>query len=191
MWTVQRTILDQIAASTTETGTAVVLITHNLAMAAKRADRILVMYQGECVEQGEARQIIDAPQHEYTKRLLAADPSLAIVSDRLELAMDDSDVVLEARSLRKEFGGRGGAFVAVDDVSFQLRRGRTLAIVGESGSGKSMIASMVLGWRRRRVGRSSWIARISPRCGGARRSWRFVAGSSRCSRTRSRRWIRG
>lgn len=143
--TVQRTILDQIAQSTREAGTAVILITHDLAMAAERADRIFVMYQGECVEQGSARSIIDAPQHEYTQRLLAADPSLAVANPRVPEAAAAQDVVLEARGLRKEYGGRGGTFVAVDEMSFSLRRGQTLAIVGESGSGKSTTASMVLG----------------------------------------------
>ncbi|MGO2750623.1 MAG: ABC transporter ATP-binding protein [Pseudoclavibacter sp.] len=143
--TVQRTILDQIAQSTRETGTSVILITHDLAMAAERADRILVMHRGVCVEQGSARDIIDRPQHEYTRRLLAAEPSLAVTPRRDTATPTQADVVLEARNLRKEYAGKGGAFAAVDGVSFRLRRGETLGIVGESGSGKSTTAAMALG----------------------------------------------
>ncbi|TGO04548.1 dipeptide ABC transporter ATP-binding protein [Serinibacter arcticus] len=82
--TVQRVILDKLADLTTSRGTSVLLITHDLGLAAERASHLLVMYRGELVEHGSAREILRDPQHEYTKRLLAAAPSLA--SRRIQIA---------------------------------------------------------------------------------------------------------
>jgi peptide/nickel transport system ATP-binding protein len=82
--TVQRVILDKLADLTSSRGTSVLLITHDLGLAAERASHLLVMYRGELVEHGSAREILQDPQHEYTKRLLAAAPSLA--SRRIQIA---------------------------------------------------------------------------------------------------------
>ena len=165
--TVQRQILDHLEVLTQELGTAVLFITHDLGLAAERAEHLVVMFKGRVVESGPARQILADPQHPYTKRLVSSAPSLAsrriqsahergVESDEL-LARHADDVaprrdeVVVARNLTKVFsirGGRPGAntdFKAVDDVSFSLLRGRTLALVGESGSGKSTAANMVLG----------------------------------------------
>jgi peptide/nickel transport system ATP-binding protein len=165
--TVQRQILDHLEVLTRELGTAVLFITHDLGLAAERAEHLVVMFKGRVVESGPARQILADPQHPYTKRLVASAPSLA--SRRIQVAHEQgeaSDELLAhhadaepvrapdavvARNLTKVFqirGARPGAstdFTAVDDVSFTLKRGSTLALVGESGSGKSTAANMVLG----------------------------------------------
>ncbi|WP_216898550.1 dipeptide ABC transporter ATP-binding protein [Nocardia alni] len=168
--TVQRRILDHLDELTTELGTAVLLITHDLGLAAERAEHLVVMYRGRVVESGPALRILRDPQHPYTKRLVNSAPSLAsqrlaVVDRRIELRdkavevaeraaadiPEASDAVVVADQLTKVYKVRGSApwrsteFPAVDDVSFRLERGTTTAIVGESGSGKSTVAKMVLG----------------------------------------------
>lgn len=171
--TVQRQILDHLDGLTSELGTAVLLITHDLGLAAERAEHLVVMYRGKVVESGPALRILREPQHLYTKKLVHSAPSLASqrlssVRERIEVrkqavqvaeevaAADAeiaavSDDVVVAQNLTKAFKIRGSTpwqstdFVAVDDVSFRLKRGTTTAIVGESGSGKSTVAQMVLG----------------------------------------------
>ncbi|MGK8521639.1 dipeptide ABC transporter ATP-binding protein [Nocardia asteroides] len=167
--TVQRQILDHLQQLTAELGTAVLLITHDLGLAAERAEHLVVMYRGRVVESGPALRILRDPQHRYTKRLVSSAPSLAAqrrsaVRQRVEIraraeqaATADTeravaaDEVVIAEHLRRTFRLRDRApwrsteFVAVDDVSFRLRRGSTTAIVGESGSGKTTVAQMVLG----------------------------------------------
>ncbi|WP_404436237.1 ABC transporter ATP-binding protein [Microbacterium aerolatum] len=151
--TVQRRILDQLDQLTDELGTAVFLITHDLALAAERADRIVVMFRGRIVESGASEKVLGDPQHEYTKQLLAAAPSLASRREPLAVrdAATDAAPFVEVRDLRKEFAlrspkpGEPETFTAVDGMSFSIPRGRTVSIVGESGSGKSTTANMVLG----------------------------------------------
>ena len=150
--TVQRRILDQLDSLTDELGTAVFLITHDLALAAERADRIVVMFRGKVVEEGTSAEVLGDPQHEYTKQLLAAAPSLASRRDALpQRDTATGTPFVEIRDLRKEFAlrapkaGEPQTFTAVDGVSFEIRRGTTVSIVGESGSGKSTTANMVLG----------------------------------------------
>ena len=156
--TVQRVILDHMASLAAEKGTSVLLITHDLGLAAERADTIVVMNQGEIVESGPSRVILENPQHPYTQRLVAAAPSLA--SQRIQARAEDRGIQHEedlataaptvvVQDLVKEYKIRRGSFRserfrAVDGVSFEIPRGRTLALVGESGSGKSTIAKMVL-----------------------------------------------
>ncbi|OYO16947.1 ABC transporter ATP-binding protein [Enemella evansiae] len=148
--TVQRRILDRLEELTGEFGTAVLLITHDLALAAERADRVVVMYRGEIVEQGTAAEVLEQPQHDYTKTLLAAIPGLHTeIRERFE--HDPQDLLLQATDLVKTFevradrGWRTGTFTAVDGVSIDIPRRATVSLVGESGSGKSTVASMVLG----------------------------------------------
>ncbi|MEU8897624.1 ABC transporter ATP-binding protein [Nocardia sp. NPDC048505] len=175
--TVQRQILDHLDGLTSELGTAVLLITHDLGLAAERAEHLVVMYRGRVVESGPALQILRNPQHLYTKKLVNSAPSLAsqrlsAVRKRAEireqavevaeqvaeqvLAEDAAvstvpDDVVIAENLTKAFKIRGSTpwkstdFIAVDNVSFRLKRGTTTAIVGESGSGKSTVTQMVLG----------------------------------------------
>jgi ABC-type glutathione transport system ATPase component len=167
--TVQRQILDHLGDMTRDLGTAVLFITHDLGLAAERAEHLVVMFKGRIVESGPAREILADPQHPYTQRLVASAPSLA--SRRIQVAHEHGEEseelkahhgdveqapagpkdVVVAKNLTKVFqirGSRPGSttdFKAVDDVSFTLGRGRTLALVGESGSGKSTAANMVLG----------------------------------------------
>ena len=162
--TVQRRVLDMLEERTRLLGTAVVLITHDLALAAERADRVLVMYRGEIVETGPAARILASPQHEYTRRLVAAAPSLmtapliAIDQRRSETmaeeegedhARHDSRTLVEIDSIGKSYRLRGRTrrdlFWAVHDVSLRIPQGKTVAIVGESGSGKSTTAKLLLG----------------------------------------------
>ncbi|WP_314645925.1 ABC transporter ATP-binding protein [uncultured Microbacterium sp.] len=155
--TVQQTILDQIGAMTRELGTAVLLITHDLGLAAERAERVVVMHRGKVVEQGPARQILEAPRHPYTQSLVQAAPSVAVARLRpetfvveAETAQQTSDApvdhIVEIEGLTKVYPvrGRGEDFVAVKDVSLAIPRGETVAIVGESGSGKTTTARMLL-----------------------------------------------
>ena len=165
--TVQRQILDHLDKMTTELGTAVLLITHDLGLAAERADKVVVMYRGQVVESGPSLELLQNPQHPYTQRLVASAPSLAsrriqaakemgVESDDLLAPAEDAvvassmpDEVLQIENLSKVFKlrsgfGRATDFTAVDDVSFSVKRGTTTAIVGESGSGKSTVAQMVL-----------------------------------------------
>ncbi|MFK3835617.1 ABC transporter ATP-binding protein [Microbacterium sp. NPDC087868] len=162
--TVQRTILDQIGAMTRELGTAVLLITHDLGLAAERAERVVVMHRGKVVEQGPARQILEDPQHPYTQSLVKAAPSVAAarlrpeafqVEERADATAEASvdsgsaakaDHIVEIEGLTKVYPvrGRGEDFVAVNDVSLAIPRGETVAIVGESGSGKTTTARMLL-----------------------------------------------
>ena len=142
--TVQQQILDRLETLTHELGTSLLLVTHDLGLAADRADTVVFMSQGRIVETGPARDVLTAPQQEYTKRLVAAAPNLA--EPRVP-APSAEPVVLQVDGVSKEYRirGRGGVLKAVDDVSFEVQRGRTTAVVGESGSGKTTVARMVLG----------------------------------------------
>ncbi|MGW0177432.1 dipeptide ABC transporter ATP-binding protein [Rhodococcus sp. NPDC003322] len=141
--TVQRRILDHLEARIAERGTAVLLITHDLGVAADRADRIVVMQRGRVVETGPASQVLDNPQHEYTRSLLAAAPSLADGPVRPERGA--AEPLLSVSGVSKTFRiDRRHSLDAVRGVSFEVPRGRTLSLVGESGSGKSTVARIAI-----------------------------------------------
>jgi peptide/nickel transport system ATP-binding protein len=162
--TVQKKILDHLHTLTDELGTAVLFITHDLGLAAERAQHIVVMYKGQVVESGPSLEVLQHPQHPYTKRLVAAAPSLAsqrIISahergenaeafmehhTKGEATLEKSEHIITVNHLTREFKlpRKKEMFKAVDDVSVSVKRGTTLAIVGESGSGKSTVANMVL-----------------------------------------------
>ncbi len=173
--TVQKTILDHIASLTREKNTAVLYITHDLGLAAERAEKLIVMHRGKIVESGPSVDILRNPQHPYTQKLIAAAPSLASqrirgnvpdtsagesTLDMAKLAAEHDEaheaeveaapVAIEVKDLTKVFTIRKGGFkseplTAVDAISFQVHKGSTLALVGESGSGKTTAAKMILG----------------------------------------------
>ncbi|MBB5639987.1 dipeptide ABC transporter ATP-binding protein [Cryobacterium roopkundense] len=153
--TVQRQILNHLQALVDARGTTLLFITHDLGLAADRTDRIIVMSEGEIVEIGTPREILLNPQHEYTKRLVAAAPALGVrnappasVLARPAAHAGGATPILAVHNLVKEFtlrGQRGGIVRAVNDVTFSLARGTTTALVGESGSGKTTVARILLG----------------------------------------------
>ncbi|MBH0054634.1 MULTISPECIES: ABC transporter ATP-binding protein [unclassified Salinibacterium] len=175
--TVQRQILDHLQTLTRDYGTSVLFITHDLGLAAERAEQLVVMYKGKVVESGPSRAILENPQHPYTQRLVAAAPSLAsrrIQSIKSAKSTDDSvrifgegslDEALIARAATREAsadedlikvsnitkvyeirkqGFRKDKLLAVNDISFGVKKGTTTALVGESGSGKSTVAKLIL-----------------------------------------------
>ena len=143
--TVQAEILDLLRSLRDDEGTAIVLITHNMGVVADLSDRVAVMLDGELVETAPVTELFEAPQHEYTRRLLAAVPRLQ-VTDR-EAPVTDAAPVVVAKDLVIEYPGRfgRGAFRAVKGVSFTLSPGEVVGLVGESGSGKSTIGRAIAG----------------------------------------------
>ncbi|NUW44693.1 dipeptide ABC transporter ATP-binding protein [Nonomuraea rhodomycinica] len=156
--TVQRRILDLIDDLRAESGTAVLLVTHDLGVAMDRSDRLVVMKDGRIEERGATRAVLGAPQAAYTARLLRDAPALrapeflsvgtarttagATAGTAAEEASREPAVVV--RDLVKEYRAGGRPFRAVDGVSFEVPRGTTHALVGESGSGKTTTARMVM-----------------------------------------------
>jgi len=144
-------ILELLADLQRQSGMAMLLITHDLLMVRRFADRVAVMEQGHLVEHGETARIFGAPEHAYTRRLIASTPRRDLVEEAVAAG---APVAALAESLRVSYpvplpGVRGwfrkGEFVAVKGASFRLCAGRTLGVVGESGSGKSTLAQALLG----------------------------------------------
>ncbi len=165
--TIQAEILALIDRLKRETGTAVLFITHDMAVVAQMADRVVVMFRGNKVEEGPVEQIFEHPTHDYTKALLAAVPKLGEMAGKAApepmRLMGDEDrevgqikpqsdkVLLDVKNLVTRFPVKGGFFRrtvanvhAVEDVSFQVKSGETLSLVGESGCGKSSCGRSIL-----------------------------------------------
>ena len=145
--TTQAQILELIRKVQRRKGMSVMFITHDFGVVADIADRVIVMEKGNLVEQGPAEKVLHAPEQPYTKKLLAAVPTLR---DTDRPRIDDKPVVMEAKHLQKTYRTRSGFLGrmrevhAVNDVSFTLRKGETLGIVGESGSGKSSMGKVLM-----------------------------------------------
>ena len=152
--TVQAEILDLMSELMRETHTGLVLITHDMGVIARLADRVCVMRHGLFVESGPVDQVFETPQTDYTRELLAAIPRIDRI-DRggrptLAPVAADAPIVVEGKGVKVWFDVNGGLFRAprklraVDGVDFEIRQGETLGVVGESGSGKSTLARAVL-----------------------------------------------
>ncbi|WP_431133206.1 ABC transporter ATP-binding protein [Psychroserpens mesophilus] len=172
--TVQKDIIELLKQLQTEENMSILFISHDLALVSEISDRILVMYQGHIVEQGNVSDIFHNPQHTYTKALLSSKPSLDFRLKRLPTIKDymegntitetitvsqrkaahktlyDKPPLLEVHNLEKEYISKSGwfgkpeTFKAVNRVSFKLYEGETLGLVGESGCGKSTLANAIL-----------------------------------------------
>ncbi len=160
--TVQKRILDLIDELRREFSTAVLLVTHDLGIAADRADRVVVLQGGHVQEEGRAIDVLASPRSAYTRQLIANAPSLARLVTRMPAtarppvgAAAAEDIVV-VEQLVQEFprpGLREAPLRAVDNVSFRVRRGTTHAIVGESGSGKTTTIRAVVGFQKPTSGR--------------------------------------
>ncbi|MFC6488239.1 ABC transporter ATP-binding protein [Nitratireductor sp. GCM10026969] len=145
--TTQLQVLKLIRELQARLGTGVLFITHDFGVVAEIADRVAVLKEGELVEQGPAREVLNHPRHPYTQALIAAVPALRPPPSR---SFDDAPAILRVDRLKKTFEAKGGLFgrkrnavAAVDDVSFALKKGETLGVVGESGSGKTTVSRCV------------------------------------------------
>ncbi|MGW1432673.1 dipeptide ABC transporter ATP-binding protein [Streptomyces sp. NPDC002431] len=186
--TVQAQILDLLHGLRRETGMGLLLVTHDVGVAAESVDEVLVMRAGRAVERGPVGRVLVAPREPYTRELLAAVPRVTgerpapaakpaadaevPVEGRRDLAEPDqnadsarkpdpnADVLVEAVDVRQVFGRGKGAFTAVDGVSLAVRRGETLGVVGESGSGKTTLGRMLVGLLEPTSGRLTRDARV-------------------------------
>jgi len=151
--TVQAEILELLRDLRDKYGTSIVLITHNMGVVADLADRVVVMYQGDVVEEAPAKTLFAEPRQAYTRNLLAAVPHLgrnSASAGLTERRYQDEEVLVAAENLEIEYPGRLGApaFKAVDGVSFTLSKGEVFGLVGESGSGKTTIGRAIAGLNR-------------------------------------------
>ena len=164
--TIQAEILALMDRLKRETGTAVMFITHDMAVVAQMADRVVVMYHGKKVEEGTVEEIFENPQHDYTKSLLAAVPKLGemqgkalpepmklvgVENQNLSPIAGTNEPLLTVKNMTTRFPVKGGFFRrtvanvhAVEDVSFTINKGQTLSLVGESGCGKSTAGRSLL-----------------------------------------------
>ena len=164
--TIQAEILTLLNRLKKETGTSILFITHDMAVVAQIADRVVVMYHGEKVEEGNVNEVFNNPKKDYTKKLISSVPKLGAMKGKKypePLKLDSTNKtksikivgttkpLLEVKNLVTRFPVTGGMFRkkianlhAVEDVSFTINRGQTFSLVGESGCGKTTIARSVL-----------------------------------------------
>ena len=164
--TIQAEILALVDRLKRETNTAVIFITHDMAVVAQMADRVVVMFRGQKVEEGSVDKIFCSPEHEYTQSLLAAVPKLGemtgkrfpepmkllgAINQDIKPIPGTEDTLLSVRGLTTRFSVQGGFFRrtvanvhAVEDISFEINKGQTLSLVGESGCGKSTAGRSIL-----------------------------------------------
>ncbi len=151
--TTQKTVMDLVAAIIAERGMAMMLITHDLGLASRYCQRVVVMEQGRIVEEAEPKRLFVAPEHPYTRRLVAASPTASSTIADLAPGSAPSSApaeppkpapgtppLLEVQDLVKRFDGD---VTAVGGVSFRVAQGESVGLVGESGSGKSTISRLV------------------------------------------------
>lgn len=143
--TIQEQIIDLLLELKQKLNMSIIFISHNLRLVHKISDHIAVMYKGDLLEYGTAKQVFETPQTSYTKKLISSNLLLNLQQKK------DSKIILKANDIevsfprKKNIWGRVTAdFKAVDKVSFDLRQGETLGIVGESGSGKTSLALAVI-----------------------------------------------
>ncbi|BAL24849.1 ABC transporter ATP-binding protein [Azoarcus sp. KH32C] len=130
-----------------ERGTTAVYVSHDLAVVAQMADRIVVLQNGQIQENGRTEQILSAPAHPYTRSLLAAMDPASRAAATVSTRQDRQDVILDVRDLEVRFGNgkAGGGKVVLHDINLQIRRGATVGVIGESGSGKTTLARAIAG----------------------------------------------
>ena len=162
--TIQLQVLDELRALKERTGTAILLITHNIGVVRHIADRVAVMCKGKIVEQGSVTEVLENPQHPYTRELLAAVPKMSAAThtdcDRMEhmhvtqtasAITEEKDIsgdegtLLRFDNVSMHFDDAAGRVQAIDSISFSLAQRELLGIVGESGSGKSTVAKLLTG----------------------------------------------
>lgn len=167
--TVQKVVLDRLQELVAASGAALLMITHDLAVAAQRTDRVLVMRAGEILERGPSREVLRSPRSDYGRELVAAIPgrrstgagagttaepdSTADLSTTVDLDSTESSApVLASRGVTRAFGRGAAAVTALADAELALAPGGALGIVGESGSGKTTLARILLGLERSDAG---------------------------------------